>query len=388
MALQSSKRFSFLGLTFAVIVTALGSPILSLPNTAREIGPWPAVVLLMLVAVINSEVARLMSETCAELEEKPRENDPREPWDHLDSDVTSSSSPKSDGTSDTRGEVSRWKDEREPLLEDLEKCGPGCAGNQNRLQLHGFVKDSGNAPNGNITRHAPHGGSQCSHFDEKAAATCHVATGKEQNCEGKKQADESAFTVDSCEENEQKSNGAFAVDSYGKYLGVVFKREKTVLVIARAATYVGYFALMVVDDILLTRIFLQVVEQIKWVRVNTWTLKLYFSSLVLLPLHLWQSASSESARTFVTTTLAEGVPYVFVVIVCLLVYELWLQGTGDRAGIVRWLADEGERRPTSTSALAISFPIAWHTPWGLLGLRVQDRTRAEGAGNSAGALPS
>ncbi|CAD7927800.1 unnamed protein product [Amoebophrya sp. A120] len=65
---SSENRLSFWGLVFAIMVTALGTPVLTLPSTAREVGPWPAVFLLFFTAVLNSESARLVAGACGLLE--------------------------------------------------------------------------------------------------------------------------------------------------------------------------------------------------------------------------------------------------------------------------------------------------------------------------------
>eukprot|EP00392_Amoebophrya_sp_AT5.2_P003320 g3325.t1 len=293
----------------------MGSAVLSLPSSAREIGPWPAVCVLILVAAINSEPDQGQKYCDGEADEPLLDHDHRR--GHGEQDATS-------------------------VREDEIK-NPASSGNRDKPVL--------------------------------------------------------------------------VVNSYAKYLGIVFERERAVLVIARLATYVGYFALMLVVDILWSSIFLQAVEQIKWTPAggglpDTWHLKLYFSCLVLFPLHVWQSASSDQARTFVTATLAEGVPYLSVLIVGLVFYELWLQHTGDHSDILSWLEEQHEQeveeqvyeehlrqepaaqeRPPSTSQQSLSssawtatpnafsnnswrvtqsqsFPAAWHSPGGLLQLKI------------------
>eukprot|EP00392_Amoebophrya_sp_AT5.2_P011526 g11605.t1 len=345
------KKFSFAGLIFAVIVTALGSPILQLPSCAREIGPWPAVGLLVLVALVNSEVARLMSETCAILEEREtdqhyfRENSADKsdnPGPASDQDGAERHKEKTEGRATTslsdgddgrppsppgRGAAASWEGgESEPLLGPDEVL-------ESRQSRRRSSSPSSDGKNKNPIRTSAH------------------------------------------------EPPVLAINSYARYLAIVFAREKGVLVVARTATYVGYFALMVITDILFTRVFLQIVEQCAGSDYDEWTLKLAFSGVVLLPLHLWQSASSEGARTFVTTTLAEFVPYVFAVIVALLFYELWLQDVGDRKQIVQWVetgaTPNGDKNSEENARLAQSFAPAWHADYGLLGLRGETSSAAD-----------
>eukprot|EP00392_Amoebophrya_sp_AT5.2_P014602 g14763.t1 len=333
---------SFPGLLFAIVVTALGSPMLSLPSTAREVGPWLAVGLLLVAAVMNSEIARLIARTCDVLEELPQK-------------LCCTSSPGLAAGAAT------------PLLqaydanEDTEKEGGDDHNDDNDL----LEEDEGEAVvKVNVS-------------SEIAAVDVEVR--KQPGCMSKSEhlADPSR-PEETGDEKDKTNTGittrrplpalhTITITNYAGYLQACFRDRPLLRRVASVVQFIGYFALFVIGDIVFGASLLQLNPTLER-SLGEQKARFVLSVCVLLPYHFMQTFTTESFRDFVTKWLASAVPFVFAVITATIVLGLRNQSTHERRQITDYYSEDApegaveahviNRSTRSTSG--DEFFSAWH----------------------------